>query len=36
MRWDSFPLLVDFVVLQMEVPLGLNSGTIQNLISTEY
>ena len=29
-------LLIDFVVLQVEVPFGLNSATIQNLIPEEY
>ena len=36
MRWDSFPLTIDFVVLQVEVPLGLNLGTIQNVIPMDY
>ena len=36
MRWDSFPLPADSVVLHVEVPLGLNSGSIQNLIPMEY
>ena len=36
MHWDSFPLPVDSVVIQVEVPLGLNSGPIQNLIPVEY
>ena len=36
MHWDSFPLLSDSVVLQVEVTLGLNSGPIQNLIPMEY
>ena len=35
MRWDSFLLPTDSVVLQVEVPLGLNSGSIQNLIPME-
>ena len=36
MHWDSFPLLSDSVVLQVEVPFGLNSAPIQNLIPEEY
>ena len=36
MHWDSFRLLDDSVVLQVEVPLGLNSGSIQTLIPMEY
>ena len=36
MSWDSFPILADFVVLQVKVPLGLNSGTIHNVILVEY
>ena len=36
MGWDSFPLLADSVVLQVEFTLGLNSSSIQNLIPVEY
>ena len=36
MHLDSFPFPTDFFVLQVEVPLGLNSGPIQNLIPVEY
>ena len=35
MHLDSFPLLADSTVLQVEVPLGLNSGSIMNLIPME-
>ena len=33
---DSFPLPADSVVLQVEVPMALNSGSIQNMIHVEY
>ena len=36
MHWDSFPLPTDSTVLQVEVPLGLNLGSIQILIPMEY
>ena len=36
MRWDFFPLPIDLAVFQMEFPLGLNLGLIQNLIPVEY
>ena len=35
MHWDSFLLLANSVVLQVEVPLRLNSDLIQNLIPIE-
>ena len=36
MHWGSVPLPANVVVLQVKVPLGLNSGSIQNLIPVEY